>query len=247
MPKNEIKPVSDEYYYPHVEMQKKTRLVTETYEYEMPFKYENIRVFRHFMMAREPHGVEMGMVNFNFPDGAEEPQDLVGDSITIEEAHPVVRVAVIGSACTPPGYVQIECEPVEEWRNRYELRTVMPPRFRINNLWGMHLRVDQVASATPEVAPKIKRVDDDPYEEYPEGHFELHKRARGGIWTKAHCREFPLAGMSCAVFEVPPSKRVIIQGGSEIPGWTSDNFPGDHHYSFRTIRTTVLVRREMVE
>ena len=46
--------------------------------------------------------------------------------------------------------------------------------------------------------------------------------------------------MSSAIFEVPPSKKVTIRGGSEMPGWSSDQTPDDGHYSFRMIRTTVL-------
>ena len=240
----QIDPVSDRYYYPHVEKQRRTRLVTEEYEYEMPFKYDNITVQRFDMMGREAHGVEMNAVNYYHPAGEQEPHDLAGDSITIIEAAPMVRVAVIGSACTPPGYVQIECEPVEGWRNAYEHPAVLPARFRINGLWGMHLRTDVISSATQGVQPTFNRVDDAPYQAFPEGQFQLHKSARGRLWAKAHFRENPLAGMSCAVFELPPSRKVIISGGSEIPGWSSDNFPGDHHYSFRTIRTTVLLRRE---
>ena len=49
--------------------------------------------------------------------------------------------------------------------------------------------------------------------------------------------------MSCAVFEIPPSVRVRVMGGSQIPGWTDDNCPDDNHYSFRTIRTTVAVEQ----
>jgi hypothetical protein len=54
-------------------------------------------------------------------------------------------------------------------------------------------------------------------------------------------REFPLAGMSCAIFEIPESKKIRISGGSQIPGWTDDTYPDDAHYSFRIIRTTVVV------
>ena len=57
--------------------------------------------------------------------------------------------------------------------------------------------------------------------------------------TRLTAREFPLAGMSCAVFETPPCKSVRISAGSINAGWTSDNCPDDHHYSIRMIRVTV--------
>ena len=242
--------VSESYYYPHVERQTKTRLVTETYEYDAPFKYENVVVRRQTMMSRESHGVELSMVNVHFP--GKEPVDVEGDSITITEPHPIVRVAVIGSACTPPGYVQIECDPVPEWRNRYEVESVMPARFRINGLWGMHMRYDAMLAGRPGVEPGVTKVGEPTYGAEPEALAELYPSKEG--WTaedrkrlKAHYREHPLAGMSCAVFEIPPSLNVSVLGGSEIPGWSGDNFPADHHYSFRTIRSTVLLRREAVD
>jgi len=244
-PVRQEKPVSDDFYYPQADFQKKRRLVTETYEYEMPFKYENISVRRFDMMGREPHGVEMNMVNYHHPQGEREPHDLEGDCITLEEESPIVRVVVMGSACTPPGYVQLECEPVEGWRNRFESPGAMPARFRINNLWGMHMRVDALCGETRDVKPLMDRVEGtEAYGELPEGHFELHKSARGRVFLKASSHENPLAGMSCAIFEIPPSHKVHIQGGSEIPGWQSDNFPGDHHYSFRCIRVSVVVSSE---
>ena len=47
--------------------------------------------------------------------------------------------------------------------------------------------------------------------------------------------------MSCAIFEIPKSPRVIITGGSEICAWSDDDFPDDVHYSFTIIRTTLAV------
>ncbi|MHC4873731.1 MAG: hypothetical protein ACYTFY_17945, partial [Planctomycetota bacterium] len=133
----EFKPCTDDYYYPQEEMQKKVKLSTETYEYEMPFKYENIKVTRYGMRGREGHGVEMNMINHYYEDGCPDAKPLPADSIVLEEKDPMVRVAVIGSACTPPGFVTLECTPVEEWYNDFEYRPAMPVRFRINNLWGM--------------------------------------------------------------------------------------------------------------
>jgi hypothetical protein len=51
--------------------------------------------------------------------------------------------------------VQLECDPVPEWRNNWESASAMPPRFRAENLWGMHLRVDALLTSTPDVQPKF--------------------------------------------------------------------------------------------
>lgn len=61
-----------------------------------------------------------------------------------------------------------------------------------------------------------------------------------GNSLKADGYELPLAGMSSAIFEVPPARRITIRGGCEMPGWSSDHAPNDGHYSFRLIRTTVM-------
>ena len=165
-----------------------------------------------------------------------EVSDVAGDCIVVREDKPIVRVVVIGSACTPPGYVQVECEEIESWRRADELRDVMPVRFRINNLWGMHLRADQWGSRTKNI---MRSQNDKPYEQMPQGLIDVYP-GLADCAVKSDYYEFPFTGMSSATFEVPPSKRVIIRGGSEIPGWSSDQAPDDAHYSFRIIRTTVM-------
>lgn len=159
--------------------------------------------------------------------------DMAGDRIIIEEKHPIMRVAVIGSACTPPGYVMLEAEPYEEFYRRGDfVRCGAPLRFRQGNLWGMHLRADQWGTS---VQTGLR------YEDIPTG---MIKRYPGmEKWSvKAHYREFPFTGMSCAVFEIPKSRKVTIYAGGERPIWASDNAPADDHYSIRTIRTTVAAR-----
>ena len=162
--------------------------------------------------------------------------DSAGDCVIVREDRPIVRVVVIGSACTPPGYVQVECEELPSWRRKDELVTIMPVRFRINNLWGMHLRADQWCG-------KVRGVEraefDHPYETMPEGLTEVYPGLAGSV-VKSDGYEFPFAGMSSAIFEVPPCRKVIIRGGSEMPGWSSDHAPNDGHYSFRIVRTTVV-------
>jgi hypothetical protein len=236
-------PVSQSYHYPHVQTQTRTRLVTQTYEYEAPFKYDNIEVRRHFMRGRETHGVELFSVNYRV-DENKDGHDFAGDAITLRDTQPIVRLVVIGSACTPPGWVQVECEPEPGFANPLDYQGVLPARFRVDGLWGMHIRVDALMTRTPGVAPVIDRVSEQPgaYETQPAGLEKLYpSTAKNPNHAKTHYRENPLAGMSCAVFEIPASKKVIIQAGSQIPAWTSDNFPGDHHYSIRLIRTDVLV------
>lgn len=162
--------------------------------------------------------------------------DEAGDCIVVREERPIVRVVVIGSACTPPGYVQVECEELPSWRRKDELATIMPVRFRINNLWGMHLRADQWLGK----ARGVKRADfDHPYEELPDGLLEVYPGLAGHV-VKSDGYEFPFAGMSSAIFEVPPCRKAIIRGGSEMPGWSRDHAPNDGHYSFRIVRTTVV-------
>lgn len=64
---------------------------------------------------------------------------------------------------------------------------------------------------------------------------------RGDARSKdATHREHPHAGMSSASFEVRRSHSVEILAGSEVPGWSGDNYPDDFHYSIRQIRTTVV-------
>ncbi len=158
------------------------------------------------------------------------------DSIIITEDDPIVRVVVIGSACNPPGYVQIEAEPVESFRRPDEIPDVMPVRFRINNLWGMHLRWDQWA-AGGEGEP-VSPFDGKAYSKMPEPLLQQYPGLRN-CSVKTDGRENPLAGMSCAIFEIPQSRKVAVMGGCEIPGWFEDNHPDDAHYSFRIIRVTV--------
>ncbi|MFH0963103.1 MAG: hypothetical protein V2A58_03725 [Planctomycetota bacterium] len=162
--------------------------------------------------------------------------DTAGDCIVVREKKPIVRVVVIGSACTPPGYVQVECEELASWRRKDELVDVMPVRFRINNLWGMHLRADQwmthgKGAGRPEGEKAYERIPAALIEVYP-------GLASNGL--KSDYYEFPQAGMSSAIFEIPPTRKVLIRGGSEMPGWSSDQAPNDGHYSFRIIRTTVV-------
>jgi len=164
-------------------------------------------------------------------DGILSLNDAAGDAIIIKEDEPIVRVAVIGSACTPPGYVMLEAEPVEEFYHRGDfIRCTAPVRFRQNNLWGMHLRYDQWSTS---------KEHDLGYENIPSGMIARYPgMEKNGV--KAHYCTYPFAGMSCAIFEIPKSMKVIVQGGSETTGWASDNVGCDDHYSFRTVRTTVV-------
>ncbi len=216
-----------------------------TREYAIPFNYPNITVSRKFYRGTEFHGVELNPINSL--SGSELKSDCA-DSIVIEEKHPIVGVTVIGSACTPPGYVMIECTPTESFYRSDELRSVMPIRFRIGNLWGMHMRADQwfcwgkaenLEGEANTESLKANAGGRAPYEPMPEEMLrQQHRWAPLGT-VKGHYRELPLSGMSCAVFEVPQSTKVKVMGGCESMAWTEDNYPEDNHYSFRIIRTTV--------
>jgi hypothetical protein len=100
----------------------------------------------------------------------------------------------------------------------------------------MHLRVGQWLMRSKE----IKRFEGDTsYEEIPKGLIEIHPGLKR-MGVKSDSYEFPLTGMSSAIFEIPPSRKIVIRGGSEVPGWCSDQAPDDGHYAFRMIRTTVM-------
>lgn len=109
-----------------------------TYRYEHPFNYHNVTVDRT-VEGGEPHGMELMPI----PEiQGNEP----ADSIRIDEEEEIVRVAVLGSACTPPGYVTVEADPLEGFRRDDEDEDALPVRYRERNLWGGHLRADQLRS-----------------------------------------------------------------------------------------------------
>ena len=215
-------------------VREKRKMMLRTYEYCVPFKYPNIEVERS-IIGGEPHGFELGVVpdgmleDFVYGTGDEDrgKSDRYADGVVITEEDPIVRVAVIGSACTPPGYLTLEGEPVEGWRNHDEIAECMPVRMRIENLWGQHLRFDQALETSGNTAGRpLPAIMPERWKEFASG-------------TRLTAREFPLAGMSCAVFETPPCSNVRISGGSINPGWKTDNCPDDCHYSVRAIRVTV--------
>jgi hypothetical protein len=214
--------------YPQDRVRPRKELRLRTFEYEMPFNYANVEMIRVGWQGSESHGVELNPTN----SLCDRPEHLAADAIVISEDEPIVRVELIGSACTPPGYIMLEAEPIPGWRRSDEVAEVMPVRFRVDNLWGMHLRVDQwTRQETGEFTP-FQNADSYP-QQLPDW---MHARK---LAVKAVSREFPLAGMSCAVFAIPPSKKVRIMGGSSAMGWHTDNWPDDLQYSFRTVRITV--------
>ena len=187
--------------YPDDAPREKKELKLKTYEYEFPFNYPNVTLDRVWV-GGERHGIELYPIKTS--DGSTATSGLPSDWIIIEEDEPIVRIVVIGSVCTPPGTILVECDPVEGFRHDGENENAVTARFRVDNLWGMHLRGDLLN--------------------------------QGGTY-----QSLPISGMSCAVFEIPPSNSVKIAGMGAIPGWSDDNYPDDVHYSFRLIRTTVAV------
>ena len=92
-----------------------------------PFNYDNFCVE---LGRTEPYlGAE-----FN-TDGVELDVPPYG-AITFVEDDPIIGVDVIGSACVPPGFVQIFAEPLE-WK--YPRTGV---KMKVDGLWGEHLRVN---------------------------------------------------------------------------------------------------------
>lgn len=214
------------------EPQKKKVLANKrTYEYCLPFNYDNIQVVRAYNCA-EPHGMEMNAINSYYPDVVRRPADY----IEIHENEAIIEVEVIGSACTPPGFVMLSAVPLDGFRRDDEPEDIMPVRFRVGNLWGMHLRADQwLVHGTP--VPRF--VDTQPsYKDLPEGFRKLEPDL-GDAYMKTDYHEFPLTGMSSARFSIPASSSVRITAGSETMGWTDDIYPDDNHYSIRLIRVTV--------
>ena len=212
------------------------RLRYETYEYHHPFNYENIKVDRRCLRSADFHGLELNPVN-SIINGPWEVH-FAPDAIRIEESRPIVRVAVIGSACQGPGYVQVEAEPLSSFYRPEHVRSSTAVRYRIGGLWGRHLRRDQYLAGSGD---EIKDLNGGSYADLENPGQAAPEDERPQWRLKAHYREFPDVGMSCAIFSIPRAYRVVVTGGSEVFGWQEDNFPDDIHYSFRIIRTTVLI------
>ncbi len=109
--------------YPNDPVREKTRITPfEVYEYETPFNYPNVEVDRVWK-GGERHGIELFAVKTTEDGGMmREP----ADGIIIHEDDPIIRVAVLGSACTPPGVVFIEATPVDGFRHEGENEDAMP-------------------------------------------------------------------------------------------------------------------------
>jgi hypothetical protein len=104
-------------------------------EYWAPFNYPNFCVE---LGRTDPYvGAE-----FN-EDGVELDEPPYG-AITFVEDNPIVGVEVIGSACVPPGFVQIFAEPLE-WKFP---RTGI--KMKVDNLWGDHLRFELIKKGVDE-------------------------------------------------------------------------------------------------
>ena len=72
-------------------LMKKGIIPLKIYEYVSPFNYSNVTVTG--VQGHYAHGTEL---------------DPATGAITITENEPIIRVSVIGSACTPPGYNTLE-------------------------------------------------------------------------------------------------------------------------------------------
>lgn len=104
-------------------------------EYWAPFNYPNFCVE---LGRTDPYvGAE-----FN-EDGVELDVPPYG-AITFVEDDPIVGVEVIGSACVPPGFIELFAEPVE-WKFP---RTGI--KMKVDNLWGDHIRADLLKKGVNE-------------------------------------------------------------------------------------------------
>ena len=133
-----------------IPQQRKTFEIVQ-YQYDAPFFYDNFRVelgrpwenaTNHNAddLPEEKWGImsddlRSGYVGAEFNwDGVELDVPPYG-AITFVEDAPIVEVTVIGSACAPPGYVQLYAEPVEWTYPRSGVK------MRVDNLWGEHIRI----------------------------------------------------------------------------------------------------------
>lgn len=206
-------------------------------EYHHPFNYRNIT---HHCFANDPANSGLEINPVNAVDSVNKP-GVPGDYLELAEKDPIVRVVVIGSACTPPGYVAIEAEPCEGFRRPDEVVELMPVRFRIDNLWGTHIRGDCWIKNKEQGGTPLP-------ENFLENWPYCHETDFGkkNLYSGITAANYPAAGMSCAVFEIPASRKVRIMGGSQTYGWLGDKAAGDCHYSFRIIRTTILRKYEAI-
>lgn len=104
-------------------------------EYWAPFNYDNFCVE---LGRTDPYvGAEYNT------DGVELDVPPYG-AITFVEDEPIIGVEVVGSACVPPGYIQLFAEPVE-WK--YPRTGV---KMKVDGLWGEHLRWNLFAAGIDE-------------------------------------------------------------------------------------------------
>jgi len=237
-----VPPMEDRVVKPFADpIQNVIEFTTITREYHHPFHYKNIT---HHCFCNDPSNAGIEINPCNSIDGRTDPyKPEPGDYIALVEERPIVRLVIIGSACTPPGWVAIEAEECEGFRRPDEMVELMPVRMRIENLWGTHVRGDcWIKDGTDTGIPLPEHFTNNwPYN-YQTDFPKTHR------YTQVTANNYPLAGMSCAIFELPASKKVRIMGGSLTYGWTNDGASsGDNHYSFRMIRADVLGKYEAVE
>ena len=182
--------------YPNDPPRERKALNLTTYEYEFPFNYPNVVVDRVWV-GGERHGIELFPIKTT--DGSTATTQTSSDWIVIEEDHPMVQVAVIGSACTPPGSILVECDTLDSFRHDGENERAVSARFRVDNLWGMHLRADLLA--TGRLLPRATR-----------GWHELRRAGDSSLPPRA--RQPPWAPS-------PPGPRTVTPTTSTTPSATS--------------------------
>jgi hypothetical protein len=116
------------------------------YEYNFLFNYSNIEVKRVYH-GSEKHGMALFLIK---QTAIHKQSPMPANSIVTRKNEPIVRVVMIGSAYTLPGYVTLEADPIRGERRDGETIRAVPIRFRADNLWRMHLRSD-LLTTEPEV------------------------------------------------------------------------------------------------
>jgi len=167
--------------------QVREKLTLATYQYWAPFNYPNVVL----ELGSEELGAEISAdgVELDYPPNG---------AITIAEDKPIVAVSVIGSACTTPGFIMLNAEPVDWKYSRTGIK------MKVDHLWGQHVNI------------------------------KLWRRGVDESWREA--------GMSSAHFDIPPSRKVTVMGGSamDVGGMVGVQEGLDAHYCFRIIRVTVV-------
>ena len=192
-------------------------LTTERHVYSTPFMYNNLDV-GDFYEIDPTKGIE-----FKADTGF----------LTIEEEKPIVAVVVVGSGCTPKGYVN--CEWWDEGETIDNMKNQLVKRQRLENLNGTHPSIwTQLLQGT---FPGLTCKDVAPGEMF--GAVDCLKKLSDGYYGD-YCLSLY---ENTSYFRVGPPypNKVTINCGCKIPenpGRSIERYPGD--YAIRAVETIVI-------